>query len=165
MAIQGPGQAQTGIRRLFRPLAIAASGLSAQSRRMDVIAQNLANTETTRTPSGGPYRRKIVQLQAVEGSGNTGSIAALGGQAASANFQDLFRPEGVRVAGVAEDTAPGRFEYLPGHPDADPAGYVEFPNVSIEQEFADLMDARRAFEANATVFQVVKAALRRALEI
>ena len=165
MAIQAFSQAQSGIRRLFRPLAIAASGLSAQSRRMDVIAQNLANTETTRTPSGGPYRRKVVQLQAAQETRTPSPFGSTAGGAAPTDFQDLFRPAGVRVAGVSEDVAPGRIEYLPGHPDADAAGYVEFPNVTIEQEFTDLMDARRAFEANATVFQVVKAALRRSLEI
>ncbi len=163
MAVQAFTQAQNGVRRLFRPLSIAASGLSAQRRRMDVIAQNLANTETTRTPTGGPYRRQVVQLQAAQDSRVSNQLGSVGGPTSS--FEDLLRPEGVRVTGVTEDTSPNRIEYLPGHPDADAAGYVEFPNVTIEEEFADLMDARRAFEANATVFQVAKAALRRALEI
>ena len=82
-----------------------------------------------------------------------------------AGFPDLVRPEGVRVTGVARDGSPGRFEYDPGHPDADELGYVEYPNVRIEEELTELMDARRNFEANATVFQVAKAVLRRALEI
>lgn len=163
MAIQAFGQAQNTMRRLFRPLSIAASGLSAQSRRIETIAQNLANLETTRTPGGGPYRRQVVQLQAAQDLIRPSTVTGAGQR--TLGFQDLLRPDGVRVVGVAEDGSEGHFEYMPGHPDADAAGYVEFPNVTAEEEFTDLMDARRAFEANATVFQVAKAVLRRAFEI
>ena len=164
MAIQALGQARNGMRRLFRPLSIAASGLAAQTRRIETIAQNLANVETTRTPEGGPYRRQVVQFRAAQDVLQPFSVGG-GNQAGSLQFQDLLRPDGVRVVGVSVDTSEGEVAYLPGHPDADAAGYVEFPNVTIEEEFTDLMDARRAFEANATVFQVAKAVLRRALEI
>ena len=174
MAIQGLDGASTGLRRLFRPLSIAASGLSAQMRRMDVIAQNLANAETTRTADGGgPYRRQVVQLEAADESLATDRLGSklLDSSRIGSNvvpdegFSRLMRPDGVRVTGTAQADTPGRMEYIPGHPDANEAGYVEFPNVNIDEEFADLMSARRVFEANATVFQVAKAALRRALEI
>lgn len=165
MAIQAISQARTGLRRLFRPLQIAASGLAAQSRRMDAIAQNLANIETTRTPQGGPYRRQIVQLEAAQEFFVAPSGQSRFGAAGPGAFQDFLRPDGVRVLGVSEDLSPGVSRYDPGHPDADFGGFVAMPNVSIEEELTDLMDARRAFEANATVFQVVKAVLRRSLEI
>lgn len=164
MAIQALSQARTGLRRLFRPLNIAASGMNAQSRRIDAIAQNLANVETFRTPEGGPYRRKVVNLQSVESASGTFGTQQGVAQTAAVAFQDLVRPDGVRVAGVTEDTTPASV-YMPGHPDADAAGFVPAPNVTIEEELADLMDAKRAFEANATMFQVAKAVLRRSLEI
>jgi len=154
------------MRRLFRPLSIAASGLSAQTRRIETIAQNLANVETIRTPEGGPYRRQVVQFQAAQEVIRPSSLSAADqARSGSLGFQDFLRPDGVRVVGVAEDPSQGRLEYMPGHPAADAEGFVEFPNVSVEEEFTDLMDARRAFEANATVFQVAKAVLRKAFEI
>lgn len=165
MAIQALDQAGATVRRMFRPLRIAASGLSAQTRRMDAIAQNLANVETTRGPGGALYQRQTVQLQAAEelvppfGPGQIPPVAR------PAGFPDLVRPEGVSVTGIARDGTPGRFVYDPGHPDADELGYVEYPNVRIEEELTDLMDAKRTFEANATVFQVAKAILRRAIDI
>jgi len=139
--IGGIGPRPPLIRRLMGPLRTPASGLAAQHRRIDAIAQNIANAETTRTPDGGPYKRQVVAL----------SPAPLG--------------DGVRVAGIRQDAREGALVYDPGHPDADPSGYVRYPNVDVPAEMVDLMVARRTYEANVTVFQVAKAMLRRALDI
>jgi flagellar basal-body rod protein FlgC len=139
--IGGIGPRPPHVRTLMSPLRISASGLAAQHQRMEAIATNIANAETTRTPDGGPYQRQVVSL-----------APALDGL-------------GVRVAGVQRDTTQGQLVYDPGHPDADPSGYVRYPNVSVPTETVDLMVARRAYEANVTVFQVAKAMLRRALDI
>lgn len=113
--------------------------MSRQQAFIEVISQNIANAETTRTADGTPYRRQIAR--AVET--DSGEL----------------RTE------IVEDTRPGRAVYDPGHPDADETGYVRYPNVEIATETIDLMIARRMHEANATVFQAAKAMLRRALEI
>lgn len=122
------------IRQLLRPLGISAQGMSSQQRFLEVIASNISNAQTTKTPDGGPYRRQV----AIEGAGGTETVT---------------------------DTRPGRKIYDPGHPDAGPDGFVEYPNVDIHTELVDLMIARRVFEANASVFQAAKSMLRRALEI
>ena len=129
------------VANLLRPLDVSASGMSVQRRRMEAIASNIANAETTSTAEGGPYRRRVVRLA----PGANGS--------------------GVRVTGMEEDARPGAVVYDPSHPDADPNGYVRYPNVDVTAEMVDLMVTRRAYEANATVFQVAKAMLRRALDI
>jgi flagellar basal-body rod protein FlgC len=175
-------------RPMFSSLAISASGLSAQRTRMDVIAQNLANAETTHTPQGGPYRRRYVQLEAIAPTA-TSTISTIGGVAAntSALINAMpasagvaaaqassttigFAPQaddtgGVRVAGIGEDTTDGPMIYDPAHPDADKNGYVRMPNVKMTDELMDLMNARRLYEANATVFQVARAMLHKAVDI
>jgi flagellar basal-body rod protein FlgC len=172
-------------RPMFGALAIASSGLSAQRMRMEVIAQNLANAETTHTAQGGPYQRRIVNLEAVkpldqsttattassvDATGTAGATTATTSQqsttqTASGQTNDTDVIGGVRVASVAEDKTPGALIYDPGHPDADKNGYVRMPNVSITDEMTDLMNARRLYEANATVFQVARAMLNKALDI
>lgn len=151
-------------KRLFRPLSIAASGLSAQRARMETIANNIANAETTRTADGGPYRRQMVQLQANAAPDQSFPF----GPALEMDLPPLpFQNEdgGVSVSGTAEDASDTVPVYDPGHPDADDTGYVQYPNVSISQETVDMMVAQRTYEANATVFQVLKSVLQKALEI
>jgi flagellar basal-body rod protein FlgC len=145
-------------RPMFGSLAIASSGLSAQRMRMEVIAQNLANAETTRTPEGGAYQRKIVNVEAVKPleEGQTSDPT-------KADTTDVYG--GVRVASISTDKTEGALVYDPGHPDADKNGYVRMPNVSITDEMMDLMNARRLYEANATVFQVARAMLHKSLDI
>ena len=150
------GSIQIGVRRPMRSLSIAASGLTAQRRRMDVIMSNIANADTTRGVDGTPYRRKVIEMEEVafqpvldETTGETGATEY----------------GGVRVAGVAEDTSDFISIYEPGHPDADEAGYVLKPNVSITTELVDMMDASAAFEANASVFEALKSALRKAAQL
>jgi flagellar basal-body rod protein FlgC len=128
------------VRSLLKPLGISGAGMSAMSRALDVISQNISNAETTRTPEGGPYKRKVVVFQA-NGAG------------------------GVAANEVVEDSRPGSEDYDPGHPDADANGFVKRTNVDINTEMVDLMIARRVHEANATVFQAAKAMLRRAIDI
>ena len=166
-----------GVRGLFRSLAIPASGLSAQRKRMDVIAMNIANAQVTRTDEGGPYRRQVAQLMEAQ----TEMIGRLDGDPLRRGLIDVPQvpevppvgtfPEaiesafGVEFAGVVEDATEGPLVYEPGHPDADEAGYVRYPNVNITAEVIDHMETRRAYEANATVFDAMKSMLRRATQI
>jgi flagellar basal-body rod protein FlgC len=133
-------------------LAISASALQAQRLRMDVIAANLANAQSTRTPEGGPYKRRDVVLEATAGGSFEEVLGASGGGA-------------VRVARVVEDDTPPRVVFDPGHPDADPRGYVAYPNVNPITEMVDLMAATRAYEANVAAINATKRVLEAALSI
>jgi flagellar basal-body rod protein FlgC len=164
---------------MFNALAIASSGLSAQRFRMEVIAQNLANAETTRTPEGGPYQRKIVNLEAIKPQNATNAVAeakdatqtalatATQSTPTSTSTDDSTNDltGGVRIAGVTNDKTEGPLVYDPAHPDADKNGYVRMPNVNMTEELMDLMNARRLYEANATVFQVARSMLHKAIDI
>lgn len=160
MPIEGSGLPLVGrIRPFFRSMGITASGLSAQRARIDTVAANLANAETTSTADGGPYRRRVVQLEEV-------TFPELVREAGAPGQEDPTRRlGGVRVAGVAEDASEGPMVYDPGHPDADENGYVRYPNVSITEEMVEMMEARRLYEANASVLTAVKSLLRRATQI
>lgn len=129
---------------------IAASGLSAQRARLNVVSSNLANAETTRTQDGGPYRRR----QAIF-------------QTHGASFQDDISQalQGVQVSEIEEDQTPTRWVWEPGHPDANEDGFVEYPNVNIVEEMTDMIVASRSYEANVTSFQTLKQMAQRALAI
>jgi flagellar basal-body rod protein FlgC len=160
--------AQTQRPPLFRGLDIATTGLSAQRMRMETIATNIANAETTRGPDGQPYKRRMVQLEAATALGAPPSYPPLplDQQKDGVAAPDPSAPlGGVQVVGISEDQSEGPLVYDPGHPDANPQGYVRYPNVRITDEMVDLMEARRVYEANATVFQAAKQLLRRALDI
>ncbi len=149
-----------------RALEIAASGMSVQRQRMETIATNIANAETTRTEGGGPYRRRVVQVSAGDESPGLAAprpVTGRNGILVSGPAAEL--QQGARVTGIVEDPSEGPRIYEPGHPDADADGYVRYPNVSVTQETVDMMGARRLFEANAMAFQAVKAMLRRAIDI
>jgi flagellar basal-body rod protein FlgC len=154
-------------RTMFRTLGISASGLSAQRQRLEVIATNIANAETTRTEGGTPFRRRVVRMEAGQLPGQPYEITQPGAPSLlrAPSGDPLETMEGVRVTGVEEDASEGPLVYEPGHPDADSNGYVRYPNVRITDELVDLMDARRVYEANATVFQSAKSMLRQALDI
>jgi flagellar basal-body rod protein FlgC len=133
-------------------LAISSSALQAQRLRMDVIAANLANAQSTRTPEGGPYKRHDVILEATPGG----------------RFEDILGAEtggAVKVARIVEDQKPPRVVFDPGHPDADARGYVAYPNVNPITEMVDLMSATRAYEANVAAVQATKRVLEAALSI
>lgn len=164
--VGSPG-AENGVRRFFRSMGISASGLSAQRARIEAIADNIANAETTRTADGTPYRRKVVQLEQVpfaEVMANRGFTTDLAGYGPSG---PNMTPEagGVRVLGTMQDMTEGPVVYDPGHPDANDDGYVQMPNVRITDEMVDLMEARRLYEANASVFDAVKSMVRRATQL
>jgi flagellar basal-body rod protein FlgC len=142
---------------LIRALASSASGLAAQRVRMDVVSSNVANIETTSTPEGGPYQRKVVRFA----SGDT-----------AAPFANIVRrftggtDTGVVLTQVAVDQeSQGRSVYDPAHPDADEEGFVAMPNVDMVQEMTDLTSANRSYQANVTVLNAVKQMALRALDI
>ncbi len=130
---------------LISTMRISASGLSAERLRMDVIADNLANANSTRTATGEVYRRKVAILQPVAPTPTM--------------------PGGVRVVGIAQDITPPRLVYQPGHPDADTNGYVTYPNVDVVHEMVDLITASRAYEANLTAYNAAKSMFLRTLDI
>ena len=131
---------------LFAALDTSASGLTAERLRMDVISDNLANAQTTRTPGGGPFRREMVQFMAVP-------LTAGGGGG------------GVVVSGIVQDRSPFPARYDPGSPDADAQGYVRLPNVNVTAEMVDMLAASRAYQANATAFADNVKESEKALEI
>jgi len=130
---------------LFSAMKISASGLSAQRIRMNVIASNIANAQTTHTPEGGPYRRKEVIFGAVLESAGKG--------------------EGVKVLGIFPDPSPFKVIYDPSHPDADPQGYVKMPNVNVILEMIDMISATRSYEANVSALKAAQNMALKALEI
>ena len=134
---------------------ISASALTATRLRMDVIAENMANSNTTRTETGDPYRRKYVVFQ--ERSKNS-SFAAFFNKANSSYG-------GVRVAMIGEDQSEFKLDYDPEHPDADENGYVRMPNVEVVQEMTDMMSAYRAYEANITALNTFKDMAVKTLEL
>lgn len=136
----------------IQSLEVSASGLYAQRKRMDVIAGNLANIETTHTESGGPYRRKIL----VVGSHQMGQ-----------EFGNLLdqQIEGVQVEGVVEDQSPFNKVYNPSHPDADAEGYLLKPNIDLIVETTNMLMARRSFEANMAAIKATRQMALKALEI
>lgn len=134
-------------------LNISASGMSAQKLRLDVAAENIANQETTRTEGGGPYRRKMVVLQAA------------GGQSFRKAMHQASQPAGVRAVQIADDETQLNPVYDPSHPDADENGYVQMPNVDLVKETIDSMSATRSYDANITAFNAMKLMMQKALEI
>lgn len=137
-------------------LDISASGLSADRTRINTIAMNLANAKTTRTPFGGPYRRRTV-VQASTDVDDPFSV-----HMRSALDREL---KGVRVLGITQDTRPLKQVYEPGHPDANAEGYVSYPDINVVEEMANLMTAQRNYEANITTAEALKGMFNKALEI
>ncbi|SHJ59166.1 flagellar basal-body rod protein FlgC [Anaerobranca californiensis DSM 14826] len=142
---------------LFNTMNISASGLTAQRLRLDIISENIANINTTRTLNGGPYRRKDVVLAARTGNA----------------FDNFFKnslvrinqQKGVKAVKIVEDPSPFIEVYNPSHPDADENGIVKMPNVEIVQEMVNMISASRAYEANITALNNTKSMALKALEI
>jgi flagellar basal-body rod protein FlgC len=147
----------------FHTMNVSASGLTAQRLRMDIIAENIANVNTTRTADGGPYRRKTVLFEEIGGadpfSMMFANITGMGGS--------IPAPQGmgVRVSRIVEDNSPGLLTYDPTHPDADELGYVRMPNVNIVEEMVNMIAATRSYEANITAMGTVRTMISRTLEI
>jgi len=136
----------------LKSLETSASGLSAQRKRMDIIASNLANIETTRTEKGGPYRRKMVVMRTKE---------------MDQDFDTIFNSsvKGVQIDDIVEDQTPFKKVYNPSHPDADSDGYLFKPNVDLIVETTNMLMARRAFEANIAAIKATRQMVIKALEI
>jgi flagellar basal-body rod protein FlgC len=159
---------------LFVAFDLSASGLSAQRRKMDATAANIANAETTKTPEGGPYQRQVTSFQANPKKG------AFADQLSKARL-DLTRTDpqhippgqtvvtGEKIIPEAEAATSRsesiRFEYMPGHPDADADGFVAMPDIDILTEMVEMMTSVRSYEANATALEAAKQMAQRALDI
>ena len=139
----------------FTALQVSASGLAAERTRVDLAASNLANAESTRGPDGQPYRRRDPVLASV----------SFDRQLAAAGAGTPGGAVGVTVAGVVEDQSAGKRVYSPGHPDADPEGFVTLPNVDPIHEVVNLISAQRGYDANATAVETLKTMAQRALDI
>ncbi len=145
---------------IFTSFDISASGLTAQRYRMDIISQNVANANTTRTQNGDPYVRKVVYFEE-KGIRNSDTFSHV-----LSSVSKNYAGKGVKVAKVLEDNVtPQNMVYDPSHPDADENGYVMYPNVNIITEMTNLIDASRAYEANATAFDAAKAMTQQGLNI
>ena len=143
---------------MFDAFNINASGLTAQRYRMDIISENVANANTTRTEDGTPYRRKVVTFE------EKGAGTSFGNVFRSA--RDRYSGSGVKVDAVHEDTwTEMNMVYDPSHPDADENGYVTYPNVNIITEMTNLIDASRSYEVSATAFTASKSMAMQGLNI
>jgi flagellar basal-body rod protein FlgC len=143
---------------MFDSMHISASGLAAERMRMDVVAQNLANANTTRGPDGLPYRRQEVIFQSIETDFADSGTGGVGGDGETPTY-------GVHVVGVVDDPSNMRVVYDPSHPDADDNGNVTLPNVNPVTEMVDMMTATRAYEANVTAMNAAKSMALKALDI
>ncbi|BFL40665.1 flagellar basal body rod protein FlgC [Agathobaculum sp. NSJ-28] len=145
---------------------ITGSSLTAQQLRLDVISENVANINTTRVEGGnGPYRRKLVVMEAENGRDSFRNVLAQAAGGVPAAAGGLSQQGGVRVTQIIEDTSPFKLSYDPTHPDANAQGYVELPNIDLVKEISDAMAATQAFSANVTAFNTLKTVASRALEI
>jgi flagellar basal-body rod protein FlgC len=127
---------------------VSASALEAQRVRMNTIASNMANAQTTRTAAGGPYVRKDVVFSEMP-----------------VNSKFAEKLEGVKVSAVVPDNKPPLIVYDPGHPDADEKGYVSMPDINVMEEMVNMMMAVRAYEANVRAFNMSKGMYQKALEL
>ncbi len=138
---------------LFSAIAVSASGMAAQRTRAELLVENLANAETTRTPEGGPYRRKDAIFASQPMAGAFGAL-----------FESHLS-EGVSIDQINVDQSDPERRYLPGHPDAGPDGYVAFPRINPAEDMADLTGAARGFEANVAAISAVKDMIMRSIDL
>lgn len=142
---------------LLGAIAISATGMDAQRTRAELITENLANADTTRTPQGGPYRRKDAVFASTPAERSFAQTFS--------EFSSGYTPEGVSVSQVAVDNSDPERRYLPGHPDADPDGYVAFPKINPAEEMVDLMSASRGYQANVAAISAVKDMIARSMDL
>jgi flagellar basal-body rod protein FlgC len=140
---------------LFSVLSIGESGMTAQRMRAELLTENLANAETTRTPEGGPYRRKDAVFETA---------------AATSPFSSVFNAQmqaagGVAVSEIVTDTSAPERRFMPGHPDADADGYVAFPHINPAEDMVDLMGASRNYEANVAAIGAVKDMIQKSIDL
>ncbi len=137
---------------LLTAVDVNSSGLTAQRKRAEVASSNLANAQTTRTPGGGPYRRKDVVFQTTSFTQSLGAAMDPG-------------VEGVKVSDIVEDPRPFDRRFEPGHPDADAEGYVTYPNVNAMEEMANLAEASESYQANIGAISILKTMINRTLDL
>ena len=141
---------------LLSVLSVSASGMAAQRTRAELLAENLANSETTRTPEGGPYRRKD---------------AVFASEPQSSPFSAIFQTEmgsgvtGVQVSEIVQDTREPEKRYLPGHPDADKDGYVAFPRINPAEDMVDLLGAAHGYQANVAAISAIKDMINHSIDL
>ena len=141
---------------LFSVLSVSASGMAAQRTRAELLVQNLANSETTRTPEGGPYRRQDAVFQSAP---------------QTSPFSAVFQTEmasgvnGVEVSEIIQDTSEPDKRYMPGHPDADAEGYVAFPKVNPSEDMVDLLSAQRGFQGNVAAMTAIKDMINHSIDL
>jgi flagellar basal-body rod protein FlgC len=138
---------------LFASLQVSASGMNAQRTRAELLVENMANSETTRTPEGGPYKRKDVVFSTDQ---------------QASPFSAVFQNEigtGVRVAEIVHDTREPEMRYVPGHPDANADGYVAFPRMNPAEDMVDLLNASRSYQANIAAISSVKDMIRSSIDL
>jgi flagellar basal-body rod protein FlgC len=141
---------------LFSTIAVSASGMTAQRQRAEVLVENIANSDTTRTADGGPYRRQDVVFQPEPVSNSFSSI-----------FDAQMDPQstGVSISQIVVDQSAPERRYLPGHPDADKDGYVAFPKMNPAEDMVDLQGASRGYQANVSAISAVKDMIQRSLDL
>jgi len=160
---------------LFNIFTVSGAGMAAQRSRMNVVSGNLANAETTRTPEGGPYRRRSVVFRAQPTVSDFSALLASSPQASRVGtrpgwfkIESLNRPDGiltVQADNVRESLREPKKVYDPHHPDADPEGYVAYPDINPIEETTDLLSAVRSYEANLATFNATKTLVRHLLEL
>ncbi len=142
---------------LFSLLSVSASGMAVQRKRAELLVENMANAETTRTPEGGPYKRKDAVFQS---------------DRQTSPFSSVFQTElngggmtGVKVSEVVVDQSEPDKRYMPGHPDADPQGYVAFPKMNPAEDMVDLVSTTRSYQGNVAAMTAIKDMIHRSLDI
>jgi len=138
---------------LFTSLSVSASGMSAQRTRAELLVENLANAETTRTPEGGPYRRKDAVFTTVDQHSPFSTVFA------------EVTGTGVGVSEISVDNRDPERRFLPGHPDADSEGYVAFPRMNPAEDMVDLMSASRGYHANIAAMSAVKDMIQKSIDL
>lgn len=143
---------------LFSTISVSASGMSAQRERAELLVENIANADTTRTAEGGPYRRRdaVFQSAPVDSPFSSFLESQMGGQG---------QATGVTVSDVVVDNSDPDRRYMPGHPDADKDGYVSFPRVNPAEDMVDLVGASRAYQANVSAISAVKDMIQRSIDL
>jgi flagellar basal-body rod protein FlgC len=141
---------------LFSTISVSASGMTAQRQRAEVLVENIANADTTRTANGGPYRRQDVVFQPEQMSTSFSSV-----------FDSQLDPQatGVSIQQIVVDQSDPERRYLPGHPDADKDGYVAFPKMNPAEDMVDLQGASRGYQANVSAISAVKDMIQRSLDL
>jgi flagellar basal-body rod protein FlgC len=141
---------------LLSSISVSASGMSAERERAEVLVENIANADTTRTPEGGPYRRRDVVFQSDSVSSPFSSV-----------FQGQmdFQSKGVSVSDIIVDNSEPERRYMPGHPDADQNGYVAIPRVNPAQDMVDLLGASRSYQANVSAISAVKDMIQKSIDL